>query len=184
LSVTIEDVDLEFQNTIVKIVALSNLQELRIVDTTVGPLEEGKEYEMRFWIASELVEAGYARFSDDISMALSSLTQIHWRETRLQTGQRISPLPAFFYPKLRHYLNELKQKTVSDPSMAETYRQAARLAQDVVSCRLKKIVNLAPHARAESLVQSLSDEERTLFMTIRAMVSEWQSRILHVEGSK
>ena len=164
--------------------ALGNLQELRIAEITVGPLEEGREYELRFWIAAKLVEAGYARFNEEASITLSSLTQIHWRETRLQTGRRISSLPAFFYPKLRQYLFELKRKTDSDPLMAETYTQALRLARDVISCRLKKVVNLAPHARAEGLIQSLSEEERTLFRKIQRTVSEWESGILRTERVK
>jgi hypothetical protein len=48
---SIEDADLEFQNSIVKIVALGSLQEFAVAETTVGPLQEGKEYAMRCWIA-------------------------------------------------------------------------------------------------------------------------------------
>lgn len=179
----IEDVDLEFQNSTVKIVALGNLQELNVAETAVGPLQEGKEYELRFWIALELVKAGYARFYDDDSMTFSSLNKIHWRETKLQSGRQISPLPEFFYPKLRRYLEELKRKVASDASIAGEYAQALRLAQDIVNCRLKKIVNLATYPKTESILKSLSKEERGIFESVDVTISEWMSKVLKVEGS-
>jgi len=182
LSLTIEDADLEFQNSMVKIVALGSLQELRVAETTVGPLEEGKEYEVRYWIALELVKAGYARFYEDVPMTFLSLNKVHWRETRLQTGRQISPLPESFYPKLRRYLEELRRKAASDASVAGEYSQASRLARDIVSCRLKKIVNLATYSQAESILRPLSREERDIFESVGAMVSEWESKILKTEG--
>ena len=184
LSLTIDDSDLEFQNSMVKVVALGNLQELSVAETTVGPLEEGKEYEVRYWIALELVKAGYARFYEDVPMTFVSLTQIHWRETKLPTGRQISTLPAFFYPKLRRYLEDLKKKASTDASIAVEYAQASRLARDIVNCRLKKIVNLATYSREESILRSLSKEERSIFNRVNTMSSEWGSKILKMEVSK
>jgi hypothetical protein len=180
----IENVDLEYQNSMVKITALGSLQELSVAQTKVGPLVEGKEYEMRFWIAQELVKAGYARFYDDVSMKLSSLNRIHWMETKLQSGIQISPIPDYFYPKLRRYLSELKKGLASDASLAGEYSKASRLAQDIVNCRLKKIVNLATYSLTESILKSLSREERSMFDSVTAMVSEWGSKVLKIEVSK
>lgn len=181
---SIVDTDLEFQNSMVKIVALGNLQELNVAEATIGPLEEGKEYEVRYWIASELVKAGYARFYEDVPLTFASLNKIHWRETKLQTGRQISPLPEYFYPKLRRYLEELRQSASRDASLAVEYAQALRLARDIINCRLKKIVNLATYPPAESILRSLSKEERCLFDNVCTMVSEWESKILKTEGSR
>ncbi len=179
---TIEDSDLEFQNSMVKIVSLGNLQELSVAETVVGPLQQGKEYTMRYWIASILVRSGYARFYEDDSMTFLSLNKIHWRETKLQMGRQISPLPEFFYSKLRRYLGELKQKASSDASFAGEYTQALRLAQDIVNCRLKKITNLATSPQRESVIKDLSIEERSIFEGVGAMVLEWTSKILEIGG--
>jgi hypothetical protein len=181
---TIEDADLEFQNSVVKIVALGNLQELNIAETAVGPLQEGKEYAVRYWIASILVQAGYARFYEDDSMTLLALNKIHYRETRLQTGRQISPLPDFFYSKLRRYLGEVKQKAARDASFAGEYNQALRLAQDIVNCRLKKIANLATYSQGESALKSLSREERSIFEGVSALVLGWSTKIMEAETSR
>ncbi|MFH0896592.1 MAG: hypothetical protein V1850_00890 [Candidatus Bathyarchaeota archaeon] len=184
LFLTIEDADLEFQNSMVKIVALGSLQELSVAETSVGPLQEGKEYTMRYWIALILVKAGYARFYEDDSMTLLSLNKVHWRETKLQIGRQISPLPEFFYSKLRRYLGELKQKATSNASFAGEYNQALRLAHDIVNCRLKKIANLATYSQEESALKSLSIEERSIFEGVSAMVLEWTTKIMDMETSK
>lgn len=180
----IEDADLEFQNSMVKIVALGSLQEFSVAETTIGPFEEGKEYEMRVWIALELIKAGYARFYDEDSMTFTSLNKIHWRETKLQSGRQISPLPEFFYPKLRRYLEDLKSKTANDPSIAVEYAQASRLAQDIVNCRLKKIINLATYSQTEGVLKALSKEERCIFDSADNVISEWSSKVLKAGGFK
>ena len=180
----IVDADIEFQNSIVKIVALGNLQALPVAGMVVGPLEEGKEYEVRYWVASEVVKAGYARFYDDVSLTFASLNKIHWRETKLQTGRQISPLPEFFYSKLRRYLDGLKESASRDVSLALEYAQASRLAHDVVNCRLNKIVNLATYPPTETVLRALSKEERSLFDNICATVSDWGSQIYEMEDSK
>jgi hypothetical protein len=180
-----EDMDFDFENATARIIALRNLQELKIAGVTVGPLKAGKELETKNWIASELVKAGYARFHDEYSMNIVSLNKIHWRETKLQTGRRISSLPEFFYPQLRRCLRELKEKAVSDASFAIEYDRAEKLARDIVNCRLKKIVSLSSSpSQTENILRSLSKEERNLYSDLRSRVLEWNSKILRVEASK
>ncbi len=179
---SIVDSDLEFQNSMVKVVALGNLQAIEVAETTVGPLEEGKEYEVRYWVASELVKAGYARFYEDVPLTFASLNKIHWRETKLQTGRQISPLPEFFYPKLRRYMEELRQNASRDATLAGEYAQASRLARDIINCRLNKIVNLATYPPSENVLRPLSKEERSLFDSVCSLVSEWEAKIFKAEG--
>lgn len=181
---SIVDSDIEFQNSMVKIVALGNLQAIGVAETTIGPLEEGKEYEVRYWIASELIKAGYARFCEDVLLTFASLNKIHWRETKLQTWRQISPLPEFFYPKLRRYMVELRQNASRDAAFAGEYVQASRLARDIINCRLNKIVNLATFPPSENVLRSLSKEEQNLFDSVCTMVSEWESKIFKTEASK
>lgn len=184
MSLSIEGVDLEFQNSRVKIVALGSLQELSVADSVVGPLEEGREYEVRYWIALEMVKAGYARFYEDVQMTFLVLNQIHWRETKLQIGRQISSLPEFFYPKLRRYLEDLRQKVSKDASFAGEYAQASGLARDIVNSRLKKIIYLTTYPREESILQALSEEEMGIFDSGSAIVTGWESNILKVEEHK
>ena len=183
MSLTIEDLDFDYENSSVHVVAVTNLQEITVAETTVGPLEEGKEYEMRYWIAAELLKSGYVRFREDEPLAFVALNKVHWRETKLQTGLQISALPDQFYPKLRRYLKEVRDKLSVAPSVTNEYVQAIRLAKDIVICRMKKIVSLAATpTRSTSIMQSLSKEEQTLFESIKNAVGEWESQILRIES--
>lgn len=175
---TVEDVDFDFENTAVRMIANRSYPETKVVGLAVGPLEEGREFEVKYWIARELAKAGIARFREKDALNLVSLNKIHWREM-IQTGRRISTLPEHFYPKLRRYLSELKDKAATDSSSADEYNRALRLAQDIVNCRLKKIVGLAASpAQTDSVLRSLSREERILYDGLYATVSGWKSKIL------
>jgi len=46
----------------------------------VGPFEEGREYEIRFWIARELEKVGVIRFRGEDMLDVVKLTKIHWKE--------------------------------------------------------------------------------------------------------
>jgi len=183
LSLTIDDLDFDYENSSVHVIAITNLQEAGVAETFVGPLEEGKEYEMRYWVAAELVKSGYVRFREDEPLAFIALNKVHWRETKLQQGLQISALPDQFYPKLRRYLSAVRDKLSAEPSAANEYVQATRLANDIINCRLKKIVSLAATpTRSAAVLQALSKEEQTLFENIRSTVAEWESRILKAEN--
>jgi hypothetical protein len=175
---SIDDVDFDFENLPAKIVASQNIQDLKVADVDVGPIEEGQELDTRYWIASQLVSAGLANFRDDGSMNFSVLYKIQWKETKLQMGRRISSLPEFFYPRLRRYLSQLKEKASADAMRVSEYNNALRLSHDVVNCRLKKIVSLsASSAQTEDILQNLSKEERILYERLHAIVSSWRSKI-------
>jgi len=182
-TLTINDLDFDFRNTSAKIVILENLKPLKTGSITIGPLKEGKEVETKNWIASELIKAGYARYSDEYSMDGISLNKIHWRETRLQTGRRISSLPEYFYPRLRRYLHSLKEKSVSDASFAVEYDRSVRLAHDIVNCRLKKVVSLAAAPlQTENILRDLAREERILYNDLHTKISKWNTDIFKVWG--
>ena len=182
---SIDDVDFDFENMSTKIVVSRNIQELKVGGVVIGPIEEGKELETRYWIASQLVTAGLASFHDDGSMNFNVLYKIHWKETKLQTGRRISSLPEYFYPKLRRYLSQLKEKAATDATRANEYNNVRRLALDIVNCRLKKIVSLsASPAQTEDVLQRLSKEERILYKSLHSIVSDWRSKILKAGAFK
>jgi len=177
------DIDFDYEDSPVRIMALTNIQEVTIADTTVGPLEEGKEFETRYWIAEELVKAGYARFREEDLLTFVTLNKLHWRETKLQQGLQVSPLPDHFYPKLRRFLSAARERSSSEPIAATQYLQGRRLAQDIINCRLRKIVALAASpTRAASAMQALTKEECILFEKVRLAVAEWEKRILDIEA--
>ncbi len=183
LSSTPKDLDFGYEDSLARIIPLTSLQEVNVSGTKIGPLVEGKEVETRYWIAEELVKAGYARFHEDDVLTYATLNKLHWRETKLSPALQISPLPDYFYPKLRRFLNSARERASKEPTAASQYLQADRLARDIINCRLRKIVSLAASStRAASVVQALSKEERILFEKVRIAVTDLEKKILEFEA--
>lgn len=176
----IKDEDFVFENTPVKIVANRNCPEIELVGLKVGPLEEGKEYEFKFWIAHELIKAGIARFREEELLSAVKLHKMHWKE-RVQSAIQISSLPEDFYPRLRRYLNSLKVEAMNNPAKMKEYEKASMLSRDIVNCRLKKIVSLASTSmQTTQILKNLTREERIIHERLSSIIGDWRSKILKV----
>jgi len=179
-SSTIKDIDFTFENKPVKILINRNCPEIQLVGTKVGPFEEGKEYEVKYWIAKELERAGIARFREEELLDAVKLHKIFWKES-IQQARQISPLEEDFYPRLRRYLAGLKRKAVSNPEKLKEYDKVTRLSRDLVNCRLRKIVSLASSpAQTNQTLNNLAREERILYERLYTIINEWKSKILKV----
>jgi hypothetical protein len=156
------------------------------VGLKAGPFEEGKEYEVKFWIAEELEKAGIARFNEEEQLDAVKLYKLHWKESVQPTNQ-IAPLTEDFYPKLRRYLANLKKDCIKKPEKMKEYEKAVRLSHDIVNCRLKKIVSLssAP-AQTNQILNNLTKEERVIYERLYSIISSWRTEILKPkeEGSE
>ena len=178
----IKDEDFVYENTPVKIVASRNCPEIELVGLKVGPFEEGKEYEVRFWMAHELEKAGIARFREEELLNAVKLYKMHWKE-RVQSVRQISSLSEGFYPRLRRYLASLKREAVNNPEKMKEYEKVSRLSRDIINCRLKKIVSLAStFAQTNQILKNLTREERIIYERLSSIISDWRSKILKVGG--
>ena len=177
----IRDLDLGFEHSLVKVIANRNCPEIRLVGLSVGPFEEGNEYEVQFWIAQELEKAGIARFREEERLDTTKLYKIQWTE-RVQTAGQIVRLPENFYPKLRRFLMELKEKASDAPEKMREYEKIRQLAQDVVNARLKKIVSLASaSAQTEQTLKNFTVEEKFLYTQLYKLINTWKTQILRYE---
>lgn len=175
----IKDADFDFENIPVKVVANRNSPEIGLPGVKVGPFREGKDYEVRFWVAKELEKAGIVRLRVDEPLDLMMLNKIHWKEARVQTSQRVTYLPKQFYPKLRRYLEELKNEGIKKPEKRSDYEKAKNLSDDITRTRLKKIVSIASSpAPTRQLTENLTKEERDLYDYLYKTISEWRKEIL------
>jgi hypothetical protein len=175
--------DFCYENSLVRIVANRNCPEIKLAGLTVGPFDEGNEYEVYFWAAKELANAGMVHFREDDILDATKLFKVQWRETVQIPGQ-ISELPDDFYPKLRRYLAALKQEA-TQPEKINEYQKTQHLAKDVVNSRLKKIVALSAAPRQGELVlKKFSSEEKILYEQLVKIISEWKDKILETEGEK
>ena len=170
-----------YENTQVKIMVNRNCPEIQLAGLTVGPLEEGKEYEVKFWVAKELEKAGVARFREEERLDTTKLYKIHWTE-RIQTTGQISKLPENLYPKLRRYLIELKEEVAKSPEKMREYDKTIHLTRDIANARLKKIVSLASApSQTEQALKNFTDEERFLYEQLYRLIHEWRTKILEYE---
>lgn len=178
----IKDVDFEFENASVRIVASRKCPEIELAGLKIGPFEEGGEYEVRFWIARELEKAGIARFREEELLDAVKLYKIQWKE-RVQSGTRFSSLPEDFYPKLRRYLAGVKGEAVRRAEKMREYEKALGLSRDIINCRLKKIVSLSSSpAQTSQILQNLAREEHIIYDHLYKVISEWRSKILEEGG--
>lgn len=181
-STSIEDADFKFENSPVKMVANRSCPEIELVGMKVGPFDEGREYEVQFWVAQELENAGIARIREEELLDAVKLHKVHWKE-RVQPVKRVSSLPEEFYPRLRRYLADLKGEAKRSAEKMREYEKAVRLAHDIVNCRLKKVVSLSSSpAQTDQFLQNLAREERVLYDRLYEIVSDWKSSILKGEG--
>jgi len=179
----IRNADFVFENAPVKIVANRNSPAIDLPGTKVGPFTEGKEYEVKFWVATELKNAGIVHIRMEEPLDLMMLNKIHWKE-RVQTSQKLTSLPEEFYPKLRRCLEELSEEAIKKPEKRADYDKAKNLSDDITRMRLKKIVALASSGRdqAGQILRSLTKEEKYVYECLQKIISEWKTEILKPQG--
>jgi len=183
---SIRDADFIFENAVVKIVANRDSPEIDLPGTKLGPFKEGKEYEVKYWIAAELKKAGIVHIRMEEPLDLTMLNKIHWKE-RVQTSQKVTPLPKDFYPKLRRFLEELNEEAIKKPEKRSDSEKAKNLSDDITQMRLKKIISLASSTRDHTgqILRSLTNEEKYVYDCLHKIISEWKTEILKTqEGDK
>ncbi len=167
-----------------QVVFLKPFQATTAGETQIGPFEEGREAKVPLWVATVLAENGVAQIKDEDSKFIrsSELYKLSWKEER---NEVLSQLPPHFYPKVRALLRSLDEDIKQNPThtLLSEQRQSQMKAQDMINCRLQKILRLAmERSPTKSLIDLLSQEERALYMILRAEIEGWRQRILVEDG--
>jgi DNA replication factor GINS len=184
LAAKICTLDFCYENSLVKIVANRNCPEIKLAGLTVGPFDEGNEYEVYFWVAKELANSGMVHFREGDILDATKLFKVQWKEGVQIPGQ-ISELPDDFYPKLRRYLATIKEEISKQPEKINEYEKTKHLAKDIVNSRLKKIVSLsAGPSQTDQVLKKLTSEEKILYEQLVKLISRWKTNILENEGNK
>jgi hypothetical protein len=184
LAAKICTLDFCYENSLVKIIANRNCPEIKLAGLTVGPFDEGNEYEIYFWVAKELASAGMVHFREDDVLDATKLFKVQWKEGVQIPGQ-ISELPGDFYPKLRRFISDLKNQAQKQSEKYQEYDRTRQLARDIVNSRLKKIVAIsAAPAQSDQVLKKFTSEERLVYEQLVKIISEWKARILENAGEK
>jgi hypothetical protein len=181
LPLKLENFDFRFENNLVKVIANRNQPEIKLAGLTIGPLQEGNEYEFYFWVASELAKASIVHFREDDILDATKLYKIQWKE-RVQAAGQISELPENFYPQLRRYLANMKAEIPKQPEKFSEHEKTKHLAWDIVNSRLKKIIALASGPmQGEQVSKKLTVEEKLIYDQLSKLISHWRTQILEYE---
>jgi hypothetical protein len=184
MAVPIEKMDFCFENLLVRVTADRNYPEIRLAGLSVGPFEEGNEYEVYYWLAQELAASGIAHFREDDGLDATKLYKIQWKE-RVQIAGQISELTEDFYPKLRRYLASIRAEIAKNPEKAQEYEKAKHLAWDIVNSRLKKIIALSSGpAQSGQIQKKFTCEERFIYEQLGKIINAWKAQILDFEGER
>lgn len=170
--------DFCFENSKIRIIANRNCPEIKLAGLSVGPFEEGNEYEAYQWVAVELERSGICHLPEEDCLDSGKLFKTQWKE-RAQTAGQISKLTDNFYARLRRYLVEVKEDSTKTPEKMREYDTVKSLARDIVNSRLRKIVSLssAP-AQTEHAIKNLTEEEKYLYNELSSLIHEWKKEIL------
>jgi hypothetical protein len=184
ISTAIRNHDFIFENSPVRVIANRSLPEIKLAGLNVGPLEEGNEYELYFWVASELQRSGIVHFREEDMLDIAKLYKIQWKE-RAQAAGQISRLPEDFYQKLRRHMSQLKEEPTKTPEKMLECEKVKQLASDIVNSRMKKIVSLASAStQSEQILKNLAVDERLLYERLHKLVSEWREHVLEFNGGE
>jgi hypothetical protein len=168
----------------VKVIANRNCPEIKLAGLSVGPFDEGNEYEAYFWVAKELANSGMVHFREDQILDATKLFKAQWTEG-IQIPGQISELPDDFYPKLRRFIFDLKEQAQKQTEKYQDYNRAKQLARDIVNSRLKKIVALSSTpGQSEQVTKKFTSEEKLIYDQLVKIISEWKHKILENEGEK
>lgn len=175
----IQDTDLNFEHKPVRTLINRNQPEIQLAGLKIGPYEEGKEYDIPYWIANELEKAGIAKLRDEELLDTKKLDKTLWKE-KIQQTRQITHLEQDFYPRLRRFLQSLRKQASTNPDKAQEYRKATDAAQDIVNIRIRKIIALAssPEQTNQTLDNDLAKEEHTLYDQLYTTINEWKNNIL------
>lgn len=184
VSKRIAHLDFNFEHSPVKIVANRNCPEIKLAGLTIGPLEEGNEYETQYWAAQELERSGIVHFREDENLNTAKLNKVQWTE-RVQTAGQMSRLPDDFYPKMRRCLASLRRDSARAPERMLECEKARQLIRDIVNSRLRKIVSIASApAQTEHTLKNFTKEERYLYDQLHSLISDWRMQILEYEETE
>ena len=174
----IEGTDIEFRHSLRRMVALRDCPRIEMAGMTIGPFKAREIFQIEYSIGRILERKGVARFDEEI-LSPDMVFKIHWKEN-VQTPERLSSLPKYFYPMLRRLLAALEEKGSRDPDKLLVYKRLLDFSRDIVNCRLRKVVRLATISAPKQVLENLTPEERALYDAICPIVNGWRARILGV----
>ena len=161
------------ENMLVRIVATRNIPLIETIGLEIMEKEEGRTFDIPFWIAKILVDSGLARFIDS-GITQEEWMQIHFRERFNPLGP-LTSLPDDFYSRAYLSLFLVKQGGFMESSKQEVFNRSWARFRDILEARIGKITRLASVETAQS--QSMELEEILFYETLRGTIANWRDKM-------
>lgn len=128
-------------------------------------LSKGSEDEVRFWLAKELQKNSLVKISESIS--LDELGRILFQERQnINTPASLVKVPKDFYYRISVLLEDLKKENSLEA--LEQLRKARQLLEEIVSIRIRKIIQLAfLKISDQNILDKLTAEEILVYRNIK-----------------
>ncbi|WP_455367285.1 hypothetical protein [[Eubacterium] cellulosolvens] len=177
----INDMEFEFENSTVRIIILQELPQIEVLGKKLGPFKNGDETDVPRWIAAEMVNGGVAKYREKEGLTLQELSKVHWKEA-LPSSRQIPQLDHNFYCNLKYLISSLKEEGKKDIEKLKEYEKALSISNDIINCRLRKLVTYAASAyQSSDLFKNLTPEEKALLDDLSNLITIWREKILKVE---
>lgn len=137
---------------------------LRVGGRELSDLRQGSQVSVPVWAAEAMRDEGLAEPIGG-AIDLQKLTQLTWRERRSLV--ELVELPDKFYYNMLLALSSLRERE------SEAYRALLEAFRDIVSIRMSKLLGYASRGVDPSLIKNMVEEERELYLRVRAVIEEW-----------
>jgi hypothetical protein len=162
---------LEYENTLVKLVALRKNPKIETPGLIIEEVDERKEFSAPFWVAGILVEAGLAKYGEE-GLTTEEWTSTHFKE-RFNPGGVPSALPKDFYAKAYVSLTLAAKAVGSDATKGEQINRLHARFREIIDSRVGKVTRIAT---TETALQPglLQPEEQILYQELVHIVTGWR----------
>ena len=171
---------IEYDNTIVKMVALRKIPNIETPGLVLDEVDERNEFSVPFWVANLLVETGLAKYGEE-GLTTEEWTSTHFKE-RFNPGGPPGAIPKDFYARAYISLTIASKVAENEPVKTEQLNRLHARFREIIESRVSKVTRIAT---AETSPQSgiLQVEEQELYQALEHVITNWR-RDLRRLGTK
>lgn len=172
----------QYENATVPVIALKTMDEFTIQDTTYGPVEKDREFDVPRWVAGVLASNNMVKLkAPDLSVP-----DLHKTLLREAGEPALQPLTPNYYFQVRTAIEYLIRENKKAPNDVRIAAQAKMetLLRDLIANRLLKLMKLASREeRVREIKKKMTEEERWLFDRLTSLLRNWQKEVTEIGNS-
>jgi DNA replication factor GINS len=184
-SLIISFINRDFEEEEVKAAYIGSPLRIFIEDDYVE-LVKGAEYTLPRWIARILYENNRVKEVDK-TIDETTVARIYFNENRSRGQLKFEKLPGYFYSRVKEQINTMMRtyREITDLSKAHQIVQSitslSNTTRNLYKTRLSKILSMMGGDIGMDVLADLSEEEKHLYNTLKAILDVFNSKIFEVE---